>query len=134
MARLTVVRDRLTFVDGCSLPVVADGRDVVRVWPFAGGLASASLARAFTERGLRPLRWDEFSVSVRGTSTEPVAQAIAGIDPANAWPALPDDMADALKFSECLPNSTSAAVLRVRTAVPDAIAEIVSRPIRLLRA
>lgn len=127
------MRERLTFVDGRSLPIVAheDGR--VRVWPFAGGLVSASLARALTRPGHASARWDDFSVSVRATSTETVARAIAEINPADACPSLPEDMAAALKFSMCLPSRIVAAVLEARIAVPDAVAEILSRPTRQLR-
>jgi len=46
---------------------------------------------------------------------------------------LPEDMATALKFSLCLPDSIAAAVLGARMAVPDAVAEILSRPTRQLR-
>ncbi len=128
------VRERLAFVDGRSLPIVADGDGQVRVWPFAGGLASASLARALTLSGLSSIRWDEFSVSVRATSAEAAGRALANIDPADAQPPLPEDMSAALKFGACLPNSVAAAVLQARTAVPDAVAEVLSRPIRQLRS
>jgi hypothetical protein len=43
-------------------------------------------------------------------------------------------MAAALKFSACLPNSVTAAVLHARTAVPDGIAEVLGRPIRQIQA
>jgi ATP-dependent Lhr-like helicase len=132
-ARLAKVRERLVFVDGRSLPTVANEDGRVRVWPFAGGLVSASLARALTLPRLAYPRWDDFSVSVRATSTEAVARAIAEINPADARPSLPEDMVTALKFSLCLPDSIAAAVLGARMAVPDAIAEILSRPTRQLR-
>jgi hypothetical protein len=124
------VRERLAFVDGRSLPIVADGDNQIRIWPFAGGLASASLERALAQSGLASTRWDDFSTSVRATSTDPVARAIAKINPADAIPRLPGNISAALKFSSCLPNSIATAVLRARTAVPDVIAEVLRRPIR----
>jgi ATP-dependent Lhr-like helicase len=133
-ARLVEVRERLAFVDGRSLPVVADGDGQVRVWPFAGALASASLERALAQSGVASTRWDDFSTTVRATSTDPVARAIANINPADASPCLPPNIAAALKFSSCLPNSIAAAVLHARTAVPDAVAEVLSRPIRQINA
>jgi hypothetical protein len=123
----------LAFVDGCSLPIVANNDGRVRMWPFAGGLVSASLAQALTLPGLTPAQWDDFSVSVRATSTDTVARAIAELDPADVRPALPEDMAAALKFSVCLPNSIATAVLGARMAAPDTVAEILSRPTRQLR-
>jgi hypothetical protein len=60
-ARLAEVRVRLAFVDGRSLPVVADRGNQVRVWLFAGGLASASFERALAQSGLASTRWDDFS-------------------------------------------------------------------------
>jgi ATP-dependent Lhr-like helicase len=54
--RLAKVRERLAFIDGCSLPVVADEDGAVRVWPFAGGLVSASLERALARSGLASIR------------------------------------------------------------------------------
>jgi ATP-dependent Lhr-like helicase len=134
VARLAEVRERLVFVDGRSLPIVADGDGQVHVWPFAGGLASASLARALTLSGLTSIRWDDFSVSMRATGAEPIARTIAKIDSADARPSLPEDMSIVLKFSACLTNSIAAGVLRARTAVPAAVAEILSRPIRQVRS
>jgi ATP-dependent Lhr-like helicase len=133
-ARLAEVRERLAFVDGRSLPIVADGENHVRVWSFAGGLASASLVRALTPSGLSSIRWDDFSVSVRATGAKTVARAIVEINPADASPRLPPNLAAALKFSSCLPNSIAAEVLHARTAVPGAIAEILGRPIRQIHA
>jgi ATP-dependent Lhr-like helicase len=132
-ARLEEVRERLAFVDGRSLPIVAEGNNQVRVWPFAGGLASASLERALTRSGLASTRWDDFSTSVRATSTDAVAWAIAKINPADASPRLPANIAAALKFSSCLPNSIAAGVLHARTAAPDAVDQVLSRPIRQIR-
>jgi hypothetical protein len=133
-ARLTEVRERLAFVDCRSLPIAAGNDGRIRVWHFAGGLASASLARALSPSGVYSAQWDDFSVSVRGTSTERVAMAIAKIDPADAGPPLPDDIAAALKFGVCLPKSIAATVLKARTADPDAIAEILSRPVRQVQS
>ena len=56
------------------------------------------------------------------------------INIADARPPLPEDMITALKFGACLLASVTAAVLAARTAVADVVAEILSRPIRLLRA
>jgi ATP-dependent Lhr-like helicase len=133
-ARLAEVRERLAFVDCRSLPIVAGNDDRVRVWHFAGGLASVSLARALSLTGSARAQWDDFSVSVRATSTGPVARAIAAVDPADAGPPLPDDMAAARKFSICLPKSIAAAVLGARTAAPEAVAAILSRPLRQVRS
>jgi ATP-dependent Lhr-like helicase len=133
-ARLADVHEQLAFVDGHSLPIVANRDGRVRVWHFAGGLASASLARALDLTGLANTQWDDFSLSIRAASTDIVTRAIAGINPSDARPKLPEDMATALKFSICLPNSIAAAVLMARTAVPDVIAEIFSRPVRQVRA
>lgn len=131
-ARLAELRERLDLVDGRSLPIAANKDGRVRVWHFAGGLASASLVRELTRSGLPNAQWDDFSLSVRA-KTETVARAIAEINPTDARPGLPEDMAAALKFSACLPSSIAAAVLKSRTAVPDAVAEICSRPIREVR-
>jgi ATP-dependent Lhr-like helicase len=133
-ARLAEVRERLAFVDGRSLPIVASKDGQVRVWHFGGGLASASLARALTRPGLANSQWDDFSVSVRAASTESVARAIAEINPADANPPMPAGMSAALKFSVCLPDSIARAVLSARTSVPDSVSEILLRPIRHLRA
>ena len=128
------MREQLAFIDARSLPVVADRNGAVSVWHFSGGLASASLARALASYGLTFFRWDDFSVSVRATNAETVARAIAKINSAEAQPSLPEEMSTALKFSACLPTSIAAAILRARTAVPTAVAEILSRPIPQLRS
>ena len=131
-ARLEEIRERLAFVDGRSLPIVAGREGRVHLWHCAGGLASASLA--LTRPGLDNTQWDDFSLSLQATSTATVARAVADIDPADACPPLPDDMAAALKFSDCLPNSIASAVLRARTAVPDAVAGILLRHIRRVQS
>jgi hypothetical protein len=101
---------------------------------FTTRLILAVFARALSLTGSAAAQWDDFSVSVRGTSTGPVARAIAEIDPADAGPPLPDDTTAALKFSICLPQSIAAAVLKARTAAPEAVAEILSRPFRQVRS
>ncbi len=63
--RLATLRDRLQFVDGHSLPLVSDGIDRVTVWLFAGGLVSASVARALRDEGLSVVGWNDVSVAVR---------------------------------------------------------------------
>ena len=56
-ARLAEIRERLAFVDGRSLPVVFEEDRRVRVWCFAGGLATAALARSSPgRRGCRKSR------------------------------------------------------------------------------
>ena len=134
LGRLAEIRERLAFVDCRSLPVMAGNDGRVRVWHFAGGLASASLVRALSSPGVASALWGDFSVSMRATSTEPVARAIAKVDPADACPPLPDDITATLKFGACLPTPLASAVLKARTADPDAVAEILSRPLRQVRS
>ncbi len=135
--RLGRIRDDLPFIDAMSLPVVAGPvvtgteRHVV-VWPFAGGLASASIARALTEAGFHVLRWDDLSVTVKAADARIVSQALLCFDPAQAHADLPEDLPLALKFGLCLPPTVTMAVLIARSSVPHTIIHRLRRRHRLV--
>ena len=61
-------RDDLEFIDGHSIPMVADGMGDVIVWLFAGGLVAASAARALTQGGILVADWTMYQ-SPRGLVT-----------------------------------------------------------------
>lgn len=130
--RLGRLRDDLPFVDAASLPLVADGGRRVIVWPFAGGLASASVARALAKAGLHVARWDDLSMTVDATDVRAVSQALHGLDPTQAHPDLPEDLQSALKFGLCLPPAVSEAVLIARSSVPDVVTDRLRRRHRLI--
>ena len=77
---------------------MSDGEGHITAWLFAGGLASASVARALTDRGLRLAAWDDISVTVQASSAELVHEALLSADTIGAHPSLPADMESALKF------------------------------------
>lgn len=131
--RLSEIRDSLEFIDGQSLPLVSDGVDRVTVWLFAGGLVSASVARAMTEGGVSVADWDDVSVTARSDDIESVSRALANLDPATTRPALPEDILTALKFGLCLPPKVAEAVIIARTSSPAEVADAVARtPRRIL--
>ncbi|MGH7100230.1 MAG: hypothetical protein ACREE4_21645, partial [Stellaceae bacterium] len=129
--RLAGVRERLSFVDGLSLPLVSDDAGHVRLWAFAGALVSAALAHALQVAGFVPLAWDAFSLTIRAADPARLASALARLDPATAYPPLPANLPAALKFSACLPPAIAEAVLRARTDVGNEVAEILARPVRI---
>jgi hypothetical protein len=132
--RLTKIRDRLDFVDGHSLPLVSDGIGRVTAWLFAGGLVSASVARALTGGGVPTAGWDDVSVTVRTGDVELLGRALANVDPAAAHPALPEDLLTALKFRLCLPPHVTESVIIARTSNPTEVADAISRPLRRILA
>ena len=132
--RLAVIRERLEFVDGHSLPLVFDGAGRATAWLFAGGLASASIARGLAESGVSTVGWDDISVTARTEDTRTLRHALAKVDPATARPALPEELGAALKFGLCLPPYVAEAVIVARTAVPEVVANVLSRPQRAIRA
>ncbi len=123
-AQLVRVREDLAFVDAETLPVVADAGHHVVVWLFAGGLASASIARALALAGLHVVRWDDLSVTLDTADVRAVSQALHDLDPTQAYPDLPEDLALALKFGLCLPPAVAKAVLIARSSASDAISSI----------
>ena len=131
--QLAELRERLTFVDGISLPIVADNQESVRIWSFGGGLASASIAEAARAKDLPTIAFDDFSLTVRASDIAQVAAVIGATDAGSAHPALPKDLSNELKFSLCLPTAISEAVLIARTSVPDDVADIVPRPRKTVR-
>ena len=131
-ARLAEIRERLAFVDGRSLPVVFEEDRRVRVQCFAGGLATASLARSLLQAGVAAASHDDFSISVRDSDYAQVAEALKRMDAAAVRPNLPDDIASALKFSLCLPDQVIRAVLSLRLTDPASINEVLSRATKLV--
>jgi ATP-dependent helicase Lhr and Lhr-like helicase len=131
-ARLAEIRERLTFVDGRSLPVVFEEDRRVRVWCFAGGLATAALARSLLQAGMAVASHDDFSISVRNSDCAQVAEALKHMDAAAVQPNLPYDIASALKFSLCLPDQIIRAVLSLRLTDSASINEVLSRSTKLV--
>jgi ATP-dependent Lhr-like helicase len=129
-ARLSDVRANWEFINGCSLPLVSDGDGKVTAWLFAGGLVSASLARVLSHAGITTAGWDDVSVTARTNDIEMLSRALLQIDPSAAHPALPPDIAIALKFGLCLPAHVAEAVLVARTSRPNEVSDAVSRPLR----
>lgn len=125
--RLSEIREGLEFVDGRSLPLVADGGEVT-AWLFAGGLVSASIARALTEGSISVAGWDDVSVTARIGDIETLSGAMGKVNTATARPALPDDLVTALKFGLCLPTDVAEAVIVARTSDPEEVAGAISRP------
>lgn len=76
------IRERLAFVDGHSLPLVSDGAGRVTAWLFAGGLASASVARAMDDSGVPTVGWGDVSVTARAADAGIVRCALDKMDPA----------------------------------------------------
>ena len=97
----------------------------VRVWCFAGGLATAALARSLLQAGVATASHDDFSISVRDSDYAQVAEALKRMDAAAVQPNLPDDIASALKFSLCLPDP-------LRLTDPASINEVLSRATKLV--
>lgn len=131
-SRLEDAREELAFVDGQSMPIVSDSAGRVTVWAFGGGAACASLSAALEEQALSILSSDGFSISVKGGTGTQVAQAFDGLNPHEVRPRLPDDLADALKFSLCLPDPVLRAVLEGRMADPEAVDEACARKRKLV--
>jgi ATP-dependent helicase Lhr and Lhr-like helicase len=131
-AALGEIRDQLGFVDGRSLPIVSENNGRVRVWCFAGGIASASLAHALRLQGLPVSNWDDFSISLDGRTAAQVAMALAAIEVTEVRAELPADLGRALKFSQCLPDDIIRAVVEARLGDPAAVSATVSRPTKLV--
>lgn len=131
--RLAQLRERLPFIDAAALPLVADGGSGVVVWLFAGGLASASVARDLGLAGLRVVRWDDLSVTIDAVDARAVHHALLGLDPARSHPELPETLHLALKFGLCLPPGIVEQVLMARSSVPDAVRDRLGRAPRFVR-
>ena len=130
--RLVSIRDELAFVDASSLPVVAGPEQQVTVWLFAGGIASASIARAFRVAGIRVTRWDDFSVTLADTDVRHASRILSSPGTAQSHPDLPEDLAMALKFGLCLPTTLAEAVLTARSSAHDVVKDRLQRRHRLV--
>ncbi|TIM62034.1 MAG: hypothetical protein E5Y58_31720 [Mesorhizobium sp.] len=78
---LAEIRDRLSFVDAYSLPVVSDCEGRITIWAFAGGAATASIAAGLAEQGLSVIGFNDLSISLRTGDLEQAAKALRKIDP-----------------------------------------------------
>ena len=116
LERLGEIRDDLEFIDGHSIPMVSDGVGDVIIWLFAGGLVSASVARALTQGGILVADWDDVSVTARVSDVMAVRRVLANLDLTDAHPGLPGDMMTALKFGLCLPLKVAESVVVARTS------------------
>ena len=134
IAKLGEVRANWEFIDGHSLPLVSDGEGKVTAWLFAGGLVSASLARGLSQVGMSTAKWDDVSLTVLAGEIDAVGRALAMIDTTVAHPALPEDIAGALKFGLCLPPDVAEAVLIARTTKPMDVAAAMARSQRRVSA
>jgi hypothetical protein len=128
--RLGEVRADWEFIDGHSLPLVSDGEGTVTAWLFAGGLVSASLAHGLSQAGVATASWDGVSLTARTGEIDTLSRALSAVEAATAHPALPEDLASALKFGLCLPPYVAEAVLGARTSKPDDVTAAMARPQR----
>jgi ATP-dependent helicase Lhr and Lhr-like helicase len=131
-AALDEIRTRLEFVDGVSLPLVADGEGRVVLWGFAGGAAMASIAAGLTDLGLPVSAFDDFTVTVKVRDPGELASALDAIAPEALHPRLPDNAAEALKFGLCLPEPLIRTLLQSRTSDPAAVSALCRRSRRLI--
>lgn len=129
---LAQARSRLAYVDGQTLPLVADGEGRVVMWGFAGGAAMASVAAGLDGMGLAVAGYDDFSVTVRVLDPKDLDAAAGSLDAHALRPRLPEDIEDALKFGRCLPGASTRAVLGLRTADTEGVADLLRRRRRLV--
>ncbi|TIR29938.1 MAG: DEAD/DEAH box helicase [Mesorhizobium sp.] len=129
---LAEIRDRLSFVDAYSLPVVSDCEGRITIWAFAGGAATASIAAGLAEQGLSVIGFNDLSISLRTRDLEQAAKALRKIDPVSVSPRLPDDLEVSLKFGLCLPKEIIASVLKARTTDEAAVTATCRRRLRLM--
>jgi ATP-dependent Lhr-like helicase len=128
-SRLDEIQGRLTFVDCKSLPVVSDGQGTVRIWTFAGGLVNAALSQTI----LRTVgRTDDLCITVRPSDPARVVDTLAEIDAAAVNPAVPEKIAQELKFSECLSSELAAEVVKARLSDREGLRDTLVRKPRII--
>lgn len=130
--RLLEIREELEFVDGASNVVMSDGTGHVVTWLFSGGLVSASVARSMGEAGLPITTWDDVSVTSAADDPRAVRRTFLAIDPADAHPALPEELGAALKFGLCLPTDIVKEVLLNRNNSEKDVTNSLNRDIRVV--
>src|SRR5262249_31901381 len=105
-------------------------------WTFAGGRANAPLAHGLAGvLGCR-VAWDNFAVRVEGElRADRLEDAIGDLratDPGNLAPGVDEGALEGLKFAECLPPEQAAGGVGARLAAPDAVAEVLRQPLRVV--
>jgi ATP-dependent Lhr-like helicase len=112
-ASLDGLREKMPYIDGESLPIVATG-DEYRLWTFAGGRANAMLANALRNAGIAPRVADNFGVLLRQMDQVGLAAAIDSVNEQSCRAPVDARMLAELKFGICLPERLAKDVLRAR--------------------
>jgi ATP-dependent helicase Lhr and Lhr-like helicase len=124
---LSDVRNRLQFVDGRSLPIVAVDRHRVKIWTFAGSAATGALATGLTSLGYKVQYFDDFHITVQSAQPMEISDSLNDIDAVVGGVQLPDSLPNALKFSICLPSSVVQTLLFGRLFDLDSLASLCSQ-------
>jgi ATP-dependent Lhr-like helicase len=135
-ARLADVRAEYPWLDGRPDNVLVAAGGALTWWTFAGGRANAGLAAGLSGRlGVRAAA-DNFAVRL-GTPPDPAAaeRAVLGLAAADAGrmaPPVGEEAVAGLKFSECLPPTLAAWVVRERLTDASAASAALGRPTRVV--
>ena len=119
-----------------STAAVMDSDERATWWTFAGSRANAALATAITGMGVEQVSHDSLSVTMRCTSAQEltsVLEAVRNLEPTQLRPVVDERAVEGLKFSECLPEAVALQVVEERLADVDAVARVVTEPVRAVR-
>lgn len=132
-ACLESLQESYAFCDGASLPLVLDGTGRMRWWTFAGGRANAMLTQALASSGLATRGHDDLSIQTDAAEASVLQRTVAGISQRQLETVADAGLVRDLKFSQCLPEPMAIEVLSRRLSDRRGVADVLSRPMRLIR-
>jgi len=124
--------DAFVFCDGKSLPFVRhkSPSDYGRLWTFAGSRVNGPLSEALTKKGLGLGEFDNFSVKVSGSTPGFASDVLRTLRASEIFPKITSRLSQALKFSDCVPESEARRILAERLKDENGLRETLVRPVR----
>jgi ATP-dependent Lhr-like helicase len=133
-ACLVSLCEAFAFCDGQSLPLVHDGREHMRWWTFAGGRANAMLAHILAASGITSQGHDDLGLRTKLADKNMIDDALANGQSATISIASNVNLAQELKFYQCMPTDLALTVLSERLSDRTGLEKTISRPLRIIRA
>ena len=132
--QMSLMRDEWPRLTGKTTLLTNNASGDAVWWTFAGGKANASLAHTMNRQCATDASWDNFSVRLKSPvvlkAVEETIDALRQLEINDIFPEVNEEGLEGLKFSDCLRLESAKSIVAVRLSDPQAVEEILNRPIR----
>jgi ATP-dependent Lhr-like helicase len=134
---MVTIRDGFTSMsEGRTTAVVVQSENRTYWWTFAGLMANSMIAHALRERFGISSSVDNLTIKIDRPLNQQVLEttreALRIHPPQSVPPAQVAKAIEGLKFSACLPTPLAQTMLQTRLADPEAVSEVLRRPLQVL--